>query len=254
LGHRVRQLRLGRGLTLEALAASSGLSLRFLGRIERGDGNVSLVRLAALARALDVTLADLVRDAERRDVIALVGLRGAGKSTVGPLLASRLVLPFVEMDQMIGEASGLALDQIFELHGEPYYRHLEREAVGRVLARAEPMVLAAAGGVVNDPETWELLCRGTTVVWLRASPEEHWHRVVAQGDRRPMADNPRAMEQLRALLESRAPLYAAAALAVETSGRAPADIVDEIARGLRAGTVSGGAPGQDDGGLGRSGG
>jgi XRE family aerobic/anaerobic benzoate catabolism transcriptional regulator len=197
-----------------------------------------VLRLAELAQALDIALADLLRETERGGVVSLVGLRGAGKSTVGPLVARRLGLPFVEMDRMIGEASGLALDQIFELHGEPYYRRLEHEALRRVLARGEPVVLAAAGGVVNDHETWSLLCRDTTVVWLRASPEEHWRRVVAQGDRRPMADNPQAMEQLRSLLDSRAPLYAGATLAIDTTGRRPAAIADEIARSLHAAIVT----------------
>jgi len=204
--------------------------VRYLARIEAGDGNVSVLRLHDLANALGTTVADLLQpplDGERP--VALVGLRGAGKSTIGPLLAARLGMPFIEMDALIGEASGLSLDQLFELHGEWYYRRLEAETLRRILSAARPAVIAAAGGVVNEAETWNLLQERATVVWLRANPEEHWNRVLAQGDGRPMADNPGAMEELRALLSAREPVYAQATLVVDTSGRDPDGVARRIA-------------------------
>ena len=195
--------------------------------MESGEGNISVLRLESLARALETTTDVLVRPTlpEGPRVIALVGLRGAGKSTVGPLLADRLSVPFIEIDHQIMEASGLALDHLFELHGERYYRRLERETLHRVLDRGEPAVVAAAGGVVNEPATWHELCDAAAVVWLRARPQDHWNRVIAQGDRRPMADNPAAMEELRAMLRSREKSYREAWLTVDTSRRAP----DEVA-------------------------
>ena len=233
VAHRVRALRRSYGWTRAELAERSGLSLRFLARIEAGEGNVSILRLAALARALGTTPDRLVRPRARRsDIVALVGLRGAGKSTIGPLLARRLGRPFVEMDARITDASGLTLDQLFELHGESYYRRLEHETLRAILAGAEPAVIAAAGGVVNEPATWRLLCEETTVVWLRARPEEHWTRVVAQGDRRPMANQPAAMDELRRILTAREPIYSRAALSVDTGGSGPEEVASAIVAGL----------------------
>src|SRR5215831_1770845 len=222
LGERVRRLRDARGWSRAELAARSGLSVRFLARIEGGDGNVSLVRLAHLAEALG-TAPDALLRAPRAGgpVVTLVGMRGAGKSTVGPLLAAKLGVAFVEMDALVQDAAGLPLDQIFELHGERHYRRLEREAARSILAPGRAAVVAAAGGVVNEPSTWSSLLEGSTVVWLRARPEDHWSRVVAQGDRRPMADNPDAMAELRAMLAEREPRYAQAHVAVDTSTRSP---------------------------------
>ena len=233
LAARVRGLRQAKGLTRAALAERSGLSVRFLARIEAGDGNVSLLRLAALAEALDARPEDLLRfDAPGAGVIALVGLRGAGKSTVGPLLARRLSLPFVEMDALVQEASGLPLDQIFELHGERYYRRVERDTLARILASDRPAVVATAGGVVNEADSWEMLRRRATVVWLRARAEDHWRRVVAQGDRRPMAHRPDAMAELRAMLAARERVYAQAHLVVDTAGRTPRQVAATIAAAL----------------------
>jgi len=233
LAERVRALRHGQGWSQAALAERSGLSLRFLARIEAGEGNVSILRLAALARALGTTPDRLVRPrAHPSEVISLVGLRGAGKSTIGPLLARELGRPFIEMDARITEASGLTLDQLFELHGERYYRRLEHEVLRSILSAGEPAVVAAAGGVVNEPGTWRLLCEQTTVVWLRARPEVHWTRVVAQGDRRPMANQPAAMDELRAILATREPVYSQASLAVDTSAMSPAEVAAAVEAGL----------------------
>jgi XRE family aerobic/anaerobic benzoate catabolism transcriptional regulator len=230
LAARVRRLRESRGWTRSALAERSGLSVRFLARIEAGDGNISLVRLIHLAEALDTAPDVLLRAPRPRGpVIALTGLRGAGKSTVGPLLAERLGVPFVEMDALIEEAAGLPLDQIFELHGERHYRRLERETVQSILADARPSVVAAAGGVVNEPSTWKALLDRANVVWLRAQPEDHWRRVVAQGDRRPMTDHPDAMAELRAMLQSRESRYAQAHVIVDTAGRTPKEVARTIA-------------------------
>jgi XRE family aerobic/anaerobic benzoate catabolism transcriptional regulator len=229
LASRVRRLRESRGWSRAELAARSGLSVRFLARIESGDGNVSLVRLVHLADALDTRLDTLLRALRARGpVIALTGLRGAGKSTVGPLLAAELDIPFVEMDTLVQEAAGLPVDQIFELHGERYYRRLERETLQAILAGTGASVVAAAGGVVNEPSTWKALLDRTTVVWLRARPEDHWRRVVAQGDRRPMADNPDAMAELRTMLASREARYAQAHMIVDTARRTPQAIAEAI--------------------------
>jgi XRE family aerobic/anaerobic benzoate catabolism transcriptional regulator len=233
LSARLRRLRHARGWSRATLAERSGLSIRFLARVEAGDGNISLLRLTSLAHALDTTADDLIRPLDgHRPVVILVGMRGAGKSTVGPILAERLSMPFIEMDARIQESSGLPVDQIFELHGERYYRRLERETLARILAHRAPALVAAAGGVINEPATWHVLRREARVVWLKACAEDHWRRVVAQGDRRPMADNPDAMAELRAMLAAREPSYALAHLVVDTTGRTPEDVALEVERGL----------------------
>jgi len=243
LAARVRRLRHAKGWTRAALAERSGLSLRFLARIETGDGNVSLVRLSSLADALDTSPEDLLRqDAVRSGVVALVGLRGAGKSTVGPILARRLAAPFIEMDALIQDAAGLPLDQIFELHGERYYRRLERETLGRILSEDRPAVLATAGGVVNEPSSWEMLTSRATVVWLKARPEDHFRRVIGQGDRRPMARRPDALAELRAMLAVRERVYAQAHLTVETTGSTPRRVAARVAEALGAAPTRRSAP------------
>ena len=236
LGCKVRALRAARGLTRRELAARSGLSERFLARIESGSGNISLLRFAALARALDISASELLQEASRPagSFIALLGLRGAGKSTIGAALAKRLRLPFFELDSLIEEEAGLSLSQIFEMHGERYYRRLEKEALVRLLASAEAGVLAAGWGIVTDPQTHELLRRSCLTVWLRARPEDHWSRVVAQRDRRPMAGKPNAMEELRALLSEREPLYAGAELTIDTSSTSIQGTVDRIQAALKS--------------------
>jgi XRE family aerobic/anaerobic benzoate catabolism transcriptional regulator len=220
LGRRARAQRLSRGWTLREIAERSGVSPRFLVQLESGTGNISVRRLADVAHALETTAAALLTpdDMPRPSIIALLGLRGAGKTTIGKRLAKRRRVLFVELDKRIEQAADLSLGEIFALHGEGYYRRLEREALHGLLAEGEPMVVATGGGIVASPETYDLLRRGTITIWLRATPEDHWNRVVRQGDRRPMADHPQAMADLRALLASREPLYTLADHTVETSG------------------------------------
>jgi XRE family transcriptional regulator, aerobic/anaerobic benzoate catabolism transcriptional regulator len=232
LGRRVRALRLARGWTLRDVAERSRLSPRFLVTLEAGGGNISVRRLADLARALDTTPSALLEDDARAPslVIALLGLRGAGKTTIGRRLARRLRVPFVELDRRIEEAANLSLGELFSLHGEEYYRRLEREVLEAVVKAGGPMVLATGGGIVTASETYAILRRHALTVWLRARPEDHWNRVVQQGDRRPMAHHPQAMADLRALLARREPLYSAAAHAVDTSGRSINEVVAAVDR------------------------
>jgi len=220
LGKGVRERRLARGLTLKELAARAGLSPRFLVQVESGAGNISVRNLAGLADALGTSAGALLSSPETPAgprVIALLGLRGAGKTTIGRRLARRLRRPFVELDQRIEEAAGLSLGEIFSVHGEDYYRRLEGEALERVLAEDRPLVLATGGGIVTSPGTWSRLRGAALTVWLRAEPQDHWNRVREQGDRRPIADRPQAMAELRRRLAAREPFYAQAARTVDTS-------------------------------------
>lgn len=233
LGDRVRALREARGLSRRQLAARAHLSERFLAQVELGEGNPSIVSLAQIARALDTTAPDLLTPPVQRKPVALLGLRGAGKSTIGAALARKLRVPFEEVDQRVERAAGLSLQEVFVLHGEDYYRRLEREAIEGLIAGETRFVCAVSGGVVTNPPAFEALLRSASTIWLRARPEDHWNRVLEQGDRRPMSDDPRAMETLRELLERRAPLYAKAEHVVDTSRLSVAEAVDSIVRALK---------------------
>lgn len=227
----MRQRREARGWTRRELAQHTGISERFLAEVERGAANPSLLRLLELAQALGMGLADLLEGAASagRRMVALLGLRGAGKSSVGPLLAERLGRPFLELDRRIEAATGLSLEELFQFHGEAYFRRAEHDALRTAATDHPDCVLAVGGGVVTDPASMELLRSVATTVWLQAAPRDHWERVVAQGDLRPMADNDRAFQDLCRILAEREPLYRRADLTVATGGRTVAAVADEIA-------------------------
>ncbi|MBI3992621.1 MAG: helix-turn-helix domain-containing protein [Candidatus Lambdaproteobacteria bacterium] len=169
---------------------------------------------------------------EARPLIALIGLRGAGKSTIGPLLAQRLRLPYVELDDVIQEATGLAVPEIFELHGEHYYRQAERQALARLVAADRPQLVSVSGGIVADAESFALLKRAALLVWLKATPEQHMQRVRSQGDSRPMQDRPNAMAELRQLLAGRTALYAQADIALDTGAGDETECAESLAAEL----------------------
>lgn len=234
LGATVRSLRKARGWSRRDLAERTAISERFLADVESGAANPSVLRLATLARAFGVELVALLGGLQTSTAprhIALLGLRGAGKSTVGPLLAARLGCPFVELDSSIEAATGLQLGEIFQLHGEAYFREAERTVLAQKLA-GEPSVLAVGGGIVTDPQSFAMLRTGARTVWLRAAPEDHWQRVLAQGDSRPMADNERAFADLRRILAERDPLYRLAEVAVDTSAHPVEEVVAAVERAL----------------------
>jgi XRE family aerobic/anaerobic benzoate catabolism transcriptional regulator len=245
VGHAVRAHRERRGWSRRELAAQSGVSERFLAQLETGEGNISLRRFADVAHSLGTTPSALLASADApaeagQRPIALLGVRGAGKSTVGAALAKRLGLAFIELDREIELAAGLPLGEVFALHGEAYYRRIEREVLTRLCATplsaanganaaSAPMILATGGSIVNDPTNYALLRARCRTVWLRARAEDHWNRVVAQGDRRPMGDSPHAFAELRALLAAREKLYGRAEHTIDTTGRPVTAVVSELA-------------------------
>jgi XRE family aerobic/anaerobic benzoate catabolism transcriptional regulator len=231
VGASVRAHRERRGWSRRELAEKSGVSERFLAQLELGDGNISLRRFAEVAHSLGTTPSALLAAADApadTRPIALLGVRGAGKSTIGAALAKKLDIPFVELDQRIEEAAGLPLGEVFAVHGEAYYRRVEREVLTQLLADRSMFVLATGGSIVNDPTNYAMLRSRCHTIWLRATPEDHWNRVVAQGDQRPMRENPHAFAELRALLAAREKLYARADHTVETHGRRIAGVVSAI--------------------------
>jgi XRE family aerobic/anaerobic benzoate catabolism transcriptional regulator len=256
LGHRVRELRNRRGMTRKMLSREADVSERHLAQLESGDGNISVVLLRRIAGALGVSLAEVfaanaastedgndirellerlpsqrrreamaLLEREFRDErkskagrIALIGLRGAGKSTLGSMLAEEFDARFVELDREIEKDAGMALEEIFSLYGQTGYRRFERRILERVLSWEGRIILSVGGGVVSERETYERLLASCYTVWVKAQPEEHMSRVVAQGDLRAMAENDEAMEDLRRILSARAPLYRMADLELDTSG------------------------------------
>ncbi len=254
LGARVRARRNELGWTQADLARRAGLSARFLVDLEKGEGNISVVRLAEIAEALGVSLATLVgglgpvrdladtlagldptgarraaRAAGATGKVALVGLRGAGKSTVGARLAARLGVRFVEVDAEVEQQAGMRLGEIFEYHGAGRYRELEREVLLRLLDLPDRLVLATGGSVVTAADTWADLRRAARTAWLRASPAAHLGRVEAQGDVRPMRGRADALAELQAILTAREPLYALADRAFPTDGHSVEAVVDAVA-------------------------
>ena len=273
VGERVRTLRLRRGLTRKATAAAAGISERHLANLELGTGNASILILAQVAGALGCALAEVIGDsttaspegllirsllagrseAELRQVrqmlsalfgqgrdparigrVALVGLRGAGKSTLGIMLSHSMDLPFIELSREIERIAGCGLAEIHSLVGSAGYRRLEREALDAVLAAHPRFVLATPGGLVSEPSTFGQVLDRCFTVWLRATPEDHMDRVVAQGDFRPMAASRAAMDDLKRILAGREAFYAKADLAFDTSGRSLEQAASELAAVVRA--------------------
>lgn len=266
LGARVRAARGNAGLTRKALSIRCGVSERHLAQVETGKGNISIRLLRQIAEAIEIPLESLVRKDDYEDEtlailqriekldridkvellsfieqwaanrgsrdkqkrVALIGLRGAGKSTIGRLAGEKLGLPFLELDDEIERVSGLAIAEIFSLYGEQRYRELERECLNGVIESNTEFVIAVAGGIVSNMDTYSLLLRNCHTVWLTAQPEEHMGRVMAQGDRRAVDGNPDAMKNLKSLLESRTPLYRRAHYRIDTSGKKPAECCEEI--------------------------
>jgi len=267
LGERVRTLRHQRGITRKALAQHARVSERYLAQLEAGLGNCSIVLLRRIARAIGLPVTQLVHDgaeppldlvlltqflerlapdmlvearklvtehfsspSEDRRRIALIGLRGGGKSTLGQLLAEHLGVPFIELDREIERRSGANLSEIFDMFGQETFRRAEHEALDDVLRRHPHFVIATSGSIVTEPGTLELLLASCFTVWVRAEPEEHMKRVMAQGDMRPMANNARAMEDLVSILKSREPLYAKAEVVLATTGKTPEQNLAELLR------------------------
>ena len=256
LGKRVRELRNRCGMTRKTMAHDADVSERHLAQLEAGEGNISIVLLRRVAATVNVSLTELFsRDAEepvemrlirrflerlpahrledvvfrlmrdfgpeenaRRIRVALIGLRGAGKSTLGLRLSEDMNIPFIELDREIEKESGMPLAEIISLYGQTGYRGIEKRTLERVLRENNHAVLSVGGGIVSEKETYDFLLSNCYTVWVKAQPEEHMSRVIAQGDFRAMAGNDRAMEDLRRILEAREPLYRKADMCLDTSG------------------------------------
>ena len=266
LGQRVRTMRALRGMSRKVLAKVSGISERYIAQLESGKGNVSIVLLRRVSNAMGAHLEDLIPSAEpaqdwavlrdllrkatpqqiaqARDVlsgasalaqqptsfagIALIGLRGAGKSTLGKMLAKKIGWSFVELNKEIEAQNGLSVAEIIALYGQEGFRRMEQAALTQLLGRKELMVLATGGGIVSEALTFDLILSSFYTIWLKAEPEEHMARVRGQGDLRPMADDRSAMAELRNILISREPLYARASAVVDTAGLSVNDAASRL--------------------------
>jgi XRE family aerobic/anaerobic benzoate catabolism transcriptional regulator len=268
LGERVRMMRSRRGVTRRVLAREAGISERHLANLETGTGNASVLLLRQLAQALNCSMAELVgqdgvvspelvlirqllrgrdettlqrvrlalsdllgagqSDPARTGRIALIGLRGAGKSSLGSMLADDLGIPFIELNRVVERIVGCGVHEIHSLYGSAAYRRYEQRALEETIASFPRAVIATAGGLVSEPSTFGLLLSRCYTVWLRASPEEHMNRVVAQGDLRPMAGNAEAMDDLKRILSGREAFYAKADLMFDTGGRTLAEAYLEL--------------------------
>jgi XRE family transcriptional regulator, aerobic/anaerobic benzoate catabolism transcriptional regulator len=235
LGERVRAWRQENRTTRKVLSQASGVSERYLAQLEAGEGNISVLLLRKVARAMSVPIEELVREEERAPVadrIALVGLRGAGKSTLGRRLADCLGVPFVELDREVEKEAGAKLGEVFAMYGQDAFRRFERRALERVLRESPRAVIATGGSLVTDPGTYDLLLERCRCVWLKASPTEHMSRVIEQGDMRPFKGRSAALAEIGKLLEDRDRLYARAGLTIDTSGKSVKQSLEQLKRAL----------------------
>lgn len=221
LGERVRTLRARRGITRKALALAAEVSERHLANLEYGVGNASILVLLQVAGALQCSLGELIGDVNASNCprVALIGLRGAGKSTLGQMLADDLGFPFLELSREIEKLAGCSVAEIQALYGMNAYRRYERRAIEEAIQLYPEVVIAAPGGLVSDAATFNQLLTHCTTVWLQANAEDHMKRVTAQGDLRPMAASKEAMEDLKGILAGRAPFYGKAKLTLDTSAQ-----------------------------------
>jgi XRE family aerobic/anaerobic benzoate catabolism transcriptional regulator len=269
LGSAVREARSQRGMSRKVLAQTAKVSERYLAHLELGAGNASIVLLRKIATALGVALPALLEygaarpeqkmirrfldglssdrleevlqrltkefgqeEQVRRKRITLIGLRGAGKTTLGKALAKDLRRPFVELDREIEREAGMSLSEVFLLYGQPGYRRIERRCLERIINNQEDIVLTVGGGMVSEAETYDLLLLNCFTVWVKAAPEEHMARVVAQGDTRPMSGHSEAMQDLRDILTAREPMYGKADLVLDTAGKSVEKSFEALKRAL----------------------
>jgi len=271
LGRQVRESRERRGLARKAVSQSAGVSERYLAQLEAGEGNASVLLLRSVAGALAIPLTELIdpregavekrlirrfldglpehrledvvfrlmRDygeeaATRRKRVALVGLRGAGKTTLGSALAAELGKPFIELDHEIEREAGVSLSEIFLLYGQAGYRRIERRCLERQIGVQAELVMSVGGGIVSEPETYNLLLQHCFTIWIKASPDEHMARVAAQGDLRPMQGHTEAMADLKRILDSREPLYRKADVTIDTAGEDPRQSLSKLHQAVLA--------------------
>lgn len=276
LGQKVRDLRAARNLSRKALADMSGISERYIAQLEAGKGNVSVILLRRVCAATGADIEDMFPDAaaapqdwplwrdllrratpaqiarakaalvvdaapgQSLDRIALVGLRGAGKSTLGKMLAEQLGWPFIELNREIERDHGLSVGEIFALYGEDGYRRLEQSSLRALAQRPGPMVLASNGGLVGEPLTYDLLLDSFFTIWIKARPDEHMARVQSQGSLRFVGQDRAAMQELRATLASRNETYARASAVVDTSGETVANSLAALVALVRRARGEGG--------------
>lgn len=271
MGRNVRDARERRGMARKVLAQNASVSERYLAQLEAGEGNASVLLLRNVARALGMQLTDLLDNREnsveqrlirrflerlpehqleevvfrlmrdfgqsgvtRKKRVALVGLRGAGKSTLGSALAKELRCPFVELDREIEREAGISLSEVFLLYGQTGYRRIEHRCLERIIQSNEQMVMSVGGGIVSESATYNVLLLNCFTVWVKASPEEHMARVVAQGDLRPMQGNAEAMQDLNRILTAREPLYRKADVTLDTSGESAEQSLKKLRQAVSA--------------------